>query len=141
LKQRAKVHARPLSSIWKNTIRLWHEEVIGMALGDLIDEFNEVKGGAVWETKKRSLFDQNVREVVLVDKIVGTSHFRILRNENFEFVFEHQGPFGKRVLKVDLHQVDYHDGIRIVLGWSPEETVMKVSDTTLDPRAIIVSAS
>ncbi len=112
-----------------------------MALGDLIDEFNEVKGGAVWETKKRSLFDQNIREVVLVDKIVGGSHFRILRNESFEFVFEHRGPFGKRVLRVDLHRVDYHDGIRIVLGWSPEETVMKVSDTTLDPRAIIVSVS
>jgi hypothetical protein len=112
-----------------------------MALGDLIDEFNEVKGGVVWETKKRSLFDKNISEVVLVDKTVGNSHFRIYRNERFEFVFEHSGPFGFRKLAVDLNQVDYHDGIRIVLGWSPEETVMKVSDTTLDPRAVIVTAS
>lgn len=112
-----------------------------MALGDLIDEFNEVKGGVVWETKKRSLFDKTIPEVVLVDKTVGKSHFRIYRNADFEFVFEHTGPFGERRLAVDLHRVDYHDGIRIVLGWSPEETVMKVSDTTLDPRAIIVTAS
>ncbi|MBE0465914.1 MAG: hypothetical protein IBX71_01640 [Candidatus Desulforudis sp.] len=111
-----------------------------MALADLIDEFNEVKGGVVWETKKRALFDKNIEEIVLVDKMVGKSHFRISRNQNFEFVFEHRGPFGDRVLTVDLHRVDYHDGIRIVLGWSPEETVMKVSDTTLDPRAIIVTA-
>jgi hypothetical protein len=112
-----------------------------MALGDLIDEFNEVKGGIVWETKKRSLFDKNVSEVVLVDKTVGKSHFRIYRNEKFEFVFEHTGPFGERMLTVDLHQVDHHDGIRIVLGWSPEETVMKISDTALDSRAVIVIVS
>ena len=42
-----------------------------MALGDLIDEFNEVKGGVVWETKKRALFDKTISEVVLVDKTVG----------------------------------------------------------------------
>lgn len=111
-----------------------------MPLGDLIDEFNEVKGGAVWETRKKSLFNREIPEVVLIEKQVNKSYFKVYRNSDFQIVFEHNGPGGDRRLQVDLDKIEYHDGIRIVLGWSPEETVMKVSDVTSEPKAIIVSA-
>lgn len=111
-----------------------------MPLGDLIDEFNEVKGGAVWETRKKSLFNREIPEVILIEKRVNSSYFKVYRNADFEIVFVHHGPGGERCLRVDLDKVEYHDGIRVVLGWSPEETVMKVSDVTPQPKAIVVSA-
>ncbi|MDA8097283.1 MAG: hypothetical protein RDV00_05130 [Clostridia bacterium] len=111
-----------------------------MPLSDLIDEFNEIKGGAVWETRKKSLFDIEIPEVVLLEKHLNKSYFKVYRDSDFQIVFVHNGPGGERCLKVDLHKIDHHDGIRIVLGWSPDETVMKVSDVTSAPKALIINA-
>lgn len=111
-----------------------------MPLSNLIDEFNEIKGGAVWETRKKSLFNSEIPDVVLLEKQINNSYFWVYRDSSFQIVFIHHGPGGERSLKIDLNKIDHHDGIRIVLGWSPDETVMKVSDVTSAPKAIIVNA-
>lgn len=107
---------------------------------DMIDEINVKAGTLDWYTKNKKLLDKSVPEVVIIDKLVGDSLFRLVRNEKFQLVFLHKTPFFKRVAVGDIDNVDYFDGIRIQLTWSPEESYMKIADTTLEQNYFISKA-
>jgi hypothetical protein len=52
----------------------------------------------------------------------------------------HSTPNFKRVAVCNIEKVDYYDGIRIQLTWCPEESFMKVADTTLEQNYFLVRA-
>ncbi|MFZ5633189.1 MAG: hypothetical protein ACOY40_10115 [Bacillota bacterium] len=107
---------------------------------DMIDEINVKAGTLDWYTKNKKLLDKSVPEVVVIDKSVGDSYFKLVRNEKFQLIFTHQTPSFKRVAVGDIEKVDYFDGIRIQLTWSPEDSFMKIADTTLEQNYFICKA-
>lgn len=107
---------------------------------DMIDEINVKAGTLDWYTKNKKLLDKSVPEVVIIEKAVGDSFFKLVRNEKFQLVFTHQTPAFKRVATGDIEKVDYFDGIRIQLTWNPEESYMKIADTTLEQNYFIAMA-
>ncbi len=107
---------------------------------DMIDEINVKAGTLDWYTKNKKLLDKSVPEVVIIDKCVGDSYFKLVRNDKFQLVFTHRTPAFKRVAAGDIEKVDYFDGIRIQLTWGPEESFMKIADTTLEQNYFICKA-
>lgn len=105
---------------------------------DMIDEVNVKAGTLDWYTKNKKLLDKSVPEVVIIDKHVGNCYFGLLRNDKFQLVFTHRTSAFTRVAAGDIEKVDYYDGIRIQLTWSPEESFMKVADTTLEQNYFLV---
>jgi len=118
------------------------ERVDGMAFrkDDMIDEVNVKAGTLDWYTKNKKLLDKSVPEVVVLDKTVGSTHFSLIRNDKFQLIFMHSTPNFKRVAVGNIEKVDYYDGIRIQLTWCPEESFMKVADTTLEQNYFLVRA-
>lgn len=104
---------------------------------DMIDEINVKAGTLDWYTKNKKLLDKSVPEVVIIDKVVGNTCFKLVRNEKFQLIFTHQTAQFKRVAVGDIEKVDYFDGIRIQLTWNPEESFMKIADTTLEQNYFI----
>ncbi|MHB8156845.1 MAG: hypothetical protein ACYDEQ_05575 [Desulfocucumaceae bacterium] len=107
---------------------------------DMIDEINVKAGTLDWYTKNKKLLDKSVPEVVVLEKTVGDTYFSLVRNEKFQLIFTHQTAFFKRVATGSIENVDYYDGIRIQLTWNPEESFMKIADTTLEQNYFICSA-
>lgn len=107
---------------------------------DMIDEINAKAGTLDWYTKNKKLLDKSVLEVVIIEKTVCGSYFKLIRNEKFQLVFTHQTNSLKLVAVGDIEKVDYFDGIRIQLTWNEEESFMKIADTTLEQNYIIVRA-
>ncbi|MFZ5647523.1 MAG: hypothetical protein ACOY30_07890 [Bacillota bacterium] len=104
---------------------------------DMIDEINVKAGTLDWYTKNKKLLDKSVPEVVIIDKRVGDTHFKLVRNEKFQLVFTHETSKFKRVAVGDIEKVDYFDGIRIQLTWNPDQSFMKIADTTLEQNYFI----
>ena len=107
---------------------------------DMIDEVNLKAGTLDWYTKNKKLLDKSVPEVIIIDKKIGDNYFGLLRNDKFQLVFTHSTPLFKRVAVGDIEKVDYYDGIRIQLTWCPEESFMKIADTTLEQNYFLVQA-
>jgi len=107
---------------------------------DMIDEINVKAGTLDWYTRNKKLLDKSVPEVVIIDKNIGDTYFRLLRNDKFQLVFIHRTGFFNRVAVGDIENVDYFDGIRIQLTWNPEESFMKIADTTLEQNYFICKA-
>lgn len=107
---------------------------------DMIDEINVKAGTLDWYTRNKKLLDKSVSEVIIIEKAVGDTNFRLVRNEKFQLVFTHQTSSFKRVATGDIENVDYFDGIRIQLTWNPEESFMKIADTTLEQNYFICKA-
>jgi hypothetical protein len=107
---------------------------------DMIDEVNVKAGTLDWYTKNKKLLDKSVPEVVVLDKIVGAAHFSLIRNDKFQLIFKHSTPGFNRIAVGEIEKVDYFDGIRIQLTWCPEESFMKVADTTLEQNYFMVKA-
>lgn len=107
---------------------------------EMIDDINVDAGVLDWYTKNKKLLDKSVSEVVIIDKSVEDSYFSLVRNDKFQLVFRHQCPRFDRLAVADIEKVDYFDGIRIGLFWGPEETKLKVGDTTLEQNYFIVKA-
>lgn len=107
---------------------------------DMIDEINVKAGTLDWYTKNKKLLDKSVPELVIIDKYVGDSYFKLVRNDRFQLEFTHQTPAFKRVAFGDIEKVDYFDGIRIQLTWSPEGSFLKIADTTLEQNYFLCKA-
>lgn len=107
---------------------------------DMIDEINAKAGTLDWYTKNKKLLDKSVPEVVIIEKTVCGSYFKLVRNEKFQLVFTHQTHASKLVAVGNMEKVDYFDGIRIQLTWNEEESFMKIADTTLEQNYIIARA-
>lgn len=105
---------------------------------DMFDEYNVKAGTIDWYTKNKRLLDKLLPEVIIADKIVGDSRFQVYRNENFELVFVHSTDVETRKAVADLNKVNYHDGIRVQLTWGPDESYLKVGDTTLEQNYFLV---
>jgi len=107
---------------------------------EMIDENNILAGTLDWYTKNKKLLDKSVPQVVLIEKSIGESHFSLKRNEKFQLVFIHKTPDFVRKAVGDINKIDYCDGIRIQLTWSPLISFMKISDTTLEQNYFIFHA-
>jgi len=105
---------------------------------DMFDEYNVKAGTIDWYTKNKRLLDKSVPEIIIADKTVGDSLFQVYRNESFELVFIHRIGSVVRKAAADLNKVDYYDGIRVQLTWGPDESYIKVGDTTLEQNYFIV---
>lgn len=107
---------------------------------EMIDEINVKAGVLDWYSKNKKLLDKSEPEVVIIDKTVEDTYFNLVRNAQFQLVFRHKCPKFNRMAVADIEKVDYFDGIRIGLFWGPEETKLKVGDTTLEQNYFIVKA-
>ncbi|ABO48739.1 hypothetical protein Dred_0190 [Desulforamulus reducens MI-1] len=89
-------------------------------LADLIDEYNEIKGQISFRPDYKKLADKNLARVIFCEKTVGSSHFSLIRNEDFEIIFTHR--IGKKTHQatLDLNTFDPRYDNNLLLTWCPD---------------------
>ncbi|MDO7788943.1 hypothetical protein [Desulforamulus aquiferis] len=89
-------------------------------LGDLIDEYNEIKGSITYKLDDRRLLDKSVPEIVFCDKTVGKSHFSLVRTPEFEMVFTYKKGNKTHQSRIDLNDFNPSSEARFFLSWGPD---------------------
>ncbi len=108
-------------------------------IAGLLNEDNELEGKINFQLTDIKIFDKNVKDVTIFYKLVGDSRFKLFRSTGFELVFVHLTEDWVRQARVDLHGINYEQGIDVVLAWNSREDTMSVKGLH-DDKYVTVTA-
>lgn len=89
-------------------------------LADLIDEYNEIKGSVTYKVDDKVMLDKTEAQIVFCDKLVGKSHFSLIRNQDFEVVFTYKNGNKNYESRVNLNDYNPSNEACFFLSWGPD---------------------